>query len=145
MTTGKGPGHGGDARSERKRFESPDDRVFGTAPNENGPKAPTIDAAGEAAQLLRDAEYVVRVVVERLDGGAFIESEREFITAVMEAEGRGESATEAAATVQCRRAREGDRATNAPRGQERRPTALSMRRGRDVRSTLAVLRAVLLE
>jgi hypothetical protein len=91
--------------SEMKFIESQDGRVFGVAPNEHGPKYLTFDAAGEAAQRLRDAGYVVRVVVERLDGGAFTESGREFITAAMEAEARGESATEAAATVHFRRAR----------------------------------------
>jgi hypothetical protein len=86
--------------------EAPDGRVFASVPKEDGPKALTFDATGEAATLLRDAGYVVRVVVERLDGGAFTEGGRAFITAAMEAEARGESAYEAAAAQHFRSARE---------------------------------------
>ena len=92
--------------SELKLFETPDGRVFGGVPNENGPRALTFEARGEAAEFLRGAGYIVRVVVERIDGSGFTDNGRAVITAAMEAEARGESAREAAATVHFARAKE---------------------------------------
>jgi len=86
--------------------EGPDGRLFVSRPRPDGEKVLTFDATGGAAKVLRETGYVVRVTVERLDGGGFTESGREFVTAAMEAEARGADAREAAATVHFKRARE---------------------------------------
>lgn len=86
--------------------EGPDGRLYASKPRPEGEKSLVFEAAGDAAKLLRDAGYTVRVVVENLDGGAFTESGREFVSAAMEAEARGESARDAAAAVHFQRARE---------------------------------------
>lgn len=105
-SAGVRPQDGAETMSERNLIEGPNGRVFSLVPNEGGPKSLTFDAHGEAATLLRDAGYVVRVVVERLDKSGFTESGQAFVTTAMEAEARGESATGAAATVHFRAARD---------------------------------------
>lgn len=86
--------------------EGPDGRLFVSKPRAEGDKTLTFEATGEAAKFLRETGYVVRVTVERLDGGGFTESGREFVTAAVLAEARGEDAREAAAKVHFKRALE---------------------------------------
>lgn len=91
--------------ADDKITETPDGRVFISRPREEGEKSLAFKAQGEAAELLRDAGYVVRTVVERLDGGALSDDDRAFVAAAITAEARGESPREAAASVHFARAR----------------------------------------
>lgn len=86
--------------------EGPDGRLFVSMPRPDGEKTLTFEATGAAARFLRETGHRVRVVVERLDGGAFTEHGRAVTTAAMEAEARGEDPYEAAAAVHFKRARE---------------------------------------
>lgn len=86
--------------------EGPDGRLFVSKPRADGEKVLTFEATGEAAVFLRETGHRVRVIVERLDGGAFSEHGRAVASAAMEAEARGEDAREAAAEVHFRRVRE---------------------------------------
>ncbi len=91
--------------ADLKVTETPDGRVFFSQPREEGEGAMAFKAVGEAAALLREAGYAVRIVVERADGGAMSDDGRAFVTAAMEAEALGKNPREAAATVHLARAR----------------------------------------
>ena len=91
--------------ADLKVTETPDGRVFFSQPRDDGELSMAFKAVGEAATLLREAGYTVRIVVERTDGGALSDDGRAFVTAAMEAEALGKSPRDAAATVHLARAR----------------------------------------
>ena len=67
--------------------ETPDGRVLFSNPRADGPHTFERELSGEAGELLRDAFYKARVVVERIDGGAIEAGDAEFISAVLRALG----------------------------------------------------------
>lgn len=91
--------------ADPKVTETADGRVFFSQPREDGETSLAFKAHGEAAALLREAGYVARLVVERVDGSAISDDGKAFVTAAVEAEALGKSAREAAASVHFARAR----------------------------------------
>lgn len=100
--------------ADDKITETPDGRIYLSRPRDDGEKALAFKAHGDAADVLRDAGYVVRVVVERLDGGVLSDDDRAFVSAAMTADPQGSDPREAAASVHFARARVRLAAQKAP-------------------------------
>gem|GEM_PF-1738348 len=72
-------------RTDIKITETPDGRILVSKLHLDGPKAETYPVPGELGALLREAGYSAEIVVRRLDGGAIVQGDRDFIGDAMRA------------------------------------------------------------